>query len=292
VADKPIMGFLDFILGQRQPDPDRGNQPAPGTDNTLNTARTPQSDNSTDIKNFPVKNSELLTNLRFVDRSFNTLEEINAKLESAKKAFPLDAEKFETIKNQSHNLIINLNSYVEELLPNLRTGYSISAYETAQESLVKEPEVFKAARDKQLSIDNIEVSPDASIRLQSFIEHVHTVITIHGFGRQGYYSSLLLGGQHRTFAQHVGSHLRTHLPAYKVITDIDEIPKELRGLHPRNPVNLPPGAGVQIELPPRVRGTTPLFWDWEGPSLPPHTESLISGLVSAVNAWTMTTLRS
>jgi hypothetical protein len=156
------MGFLDFILGKRQLDPDRGNQPAPGTDNTLNTARTPQSDNSTDIKNFPVKNSELLTNLRFVDRSFNTLEEINAKLESAKKAFPLDAEKFETIKNQSHNLIINLNSYVEELLPNLRTGYSISAYETAQESLVKEPEVFKAARDKQLSIDNIEVSPDAA----------------------------------------------------------------------------------------------------------------------------------
>jgi phage replication-related protein YjqB (UPF0714/DUF867 family) len=121
---------------------------------------------------------------------------------------------------------------------------------------------------------------------------VHTVITIHGFGRQGYYSSLLLGGQHRTFAQHVGSHLRTHLPAYKVITDIDEIPKELRGLHPRNPVNLPPGAGVQIELPPRVRGTTPLFWDWEGPELPPHTESLINGLVSAVNAWTTTTLRS
>jgi phage replication-related protein YjqB (UPF0714/DUF867 family) len=141
-------------------------------------------------------------------------------------------------------------------------------------------------------IPSIEVSPDASIRLQSFIEHVHTVITIHGFGRQGYYSSLLLGGQHRKFAQHVGSHLRTYLPAYKIITDIDEIPKELRGLHPKNPVNLPPGTGVQIELPPRVRGTTPMFWDWEGPSLPPHTESLINGLVSAVNAWTTTTLRS
>ena len=93
-------------------------------------------------------------------------------------------------------------------------------------------------------IPSIEVSPESSTRLTSFIQHVHTVITIHGFGRQGYYSSLLLGGQHRIFAQHVGSHLRTHLPAYKVITDIDEIPKELRGLHPRNPVNLPPGAGV------------------------------------------------
>ena len=42
----------------------------------------------------------------------------------------------------------------------------------------------------------------------------------------------------------------------------------------------------------RVRGTTPLFWDWEGPSLPPHTESLINGLVSAVNSWQATSLRS
>ena len=140
-------------------------------------------------------------------------------------------------------------------------------------------------------IPSIEVSPESSTHLKNFINHVHTVITIHGFGRQGYYSSLLLGGQHRTFAQHVGSHLRTHLPAYKVITEIDEIPKELRGLHPRNPVNLPAGTGVQIELPPRVRGTTPLFWDWEGPSLPPHTESLINGLVSAVNSWQTILLR-
>lgn len=140
-------------------------------------------------------------------------------------------------------------------------------------------------------IPSIEVSPESSTHLQNFIDHVHTVITIHGFGRQGYYSSLLLGGQHRAFAQHVGSHLRVHLPAYRIITEIDEIPKELRGLHPRNPVNLPPGTGVQIELPPRVRGTTPLFWDWEGPALPPHTESLINGLVEAVDSWPTALLR-
>ena len=38
-------------------------------------------------------------------------------------------------------------------------------------------------------IPSIEVSPDASTQLRRFIDHVHTVITIHGFGRQGYYSS-------------------------------------------------------------------------------------------------------
>ena len=33
---------------------------------------------------------------------------------------------------------------------------------------------------------------------------------------------------------------------------------ELRGLHPSNPVNVPPGGGVQLELPPRVRGLGPV----------------------------------
>jgi hypothetical protein len=42
---------------------------------------------------------------------------------------------------------------------------------------------------------------------------------------------------------------------------------------------------VQIELPPRVRGTTPLFWDWEGPGLTPHTQALVDGLVDAVDSW-------
>lgn len=140
-------------------------------------------------------------------------------------------------------------------------------------------------RGMERHIPSIEVSPDASDDLRAFLDHVHVVVTIHGYGRQGYYSTLLLGGQHRDFARHIGGHLRRRLPAYRVIDEIDEIPKELRGLHPRNPVNLPPACGVQIELPPRVRGTTPLFWDWEGPALPPHTQSLIDGLAEAADSW-------
>lgn len=141
-------------------------------------------------------------------------------------------------------------------------------------------------RGMERHIPSIEVSPDASVNLESFMNHVHTVITVHGFGRQGLFTSLLLGGRHRSLAEHVGRHLNEHLPAYRIITDLEKIPKELRGLHPRNPVNLPPGTGVQIELPPRVRGTTPLFWDWEGPDLPPHTQALITGLATAARSWT------
>jgi phage replication-related protein YjqB (UPF0714/DUF867 family) len=129
------------------------------------------------------------------------------------------------------------------------------------------------------------VDPAHSPTLTAFLEHVEIVVTVHGFGRRGMFGSLLLGGQNRAFATHVGTTLRRHLPAYDIVTDIESIPKKLRGMHDRNPVNVPPRAGVQIELPPRVRGSSPLWWDWEGPELTPHTESLISGLSEAARAW-------
>ena len=134
-------------------------------------------------------------------------------------------------------------------------------------------------------IPSIRFDPAVSPRLRSLVDHVHTVITIHGFGRRGYFTTLLVGGQNRALADHVGTRLRHHLPAYEIATDLERIPKELQGLHPKNPVNLPPKQGVQIELPPRVRGTTPLFWDWEGPGLTPHTQALVDGLVDAVDTW-------
>lgn len=134
-------------------------------------------------------------------------------------------------------------------------------------------------------LPSIQVHPGESDQLAAFVEHVDIVITIHGYGRRGLFSSLLLGGQNREFADHVGHSLRRTLPAYDVVTDLGGIPKQLRGLHDRNPVNLPRHGGVQIELPPRVRGSSPLWWDWEGPGLTPHTESLIDGLVDAAGSW-------
>jgi phage replication-related protein YjqB (UPF0714/DUF867 family) len=127
-------------------------------------------------------------------------------------------------------------------------------------------------------IPSVKVSPSDSSALSRFLEHVDVVVTVHGFGRQGLFTSLLLGGRNRHLAAHLGRHLRAALPAYEVLTDVDAIPPELRGMHPANPVNLPPRAGVQIELPPRVRGSSPLWWDWEGPGLVPHTEALIDAL--------------
>lgn len=130
------------------------------------------------------------------------------------------------------------------------------------------------------------VRPAESDRLAEFVEHVDIVISIHGYGRRGLFSSLLLGGSNRGFADHVGQSLREVLPAYDIRTDIETIPEPLRGLHPANPVNIPRDGGVQIELPPRVRGASPLWWDWEGPGLTPHTDALIDGLAAAAAAWT------
>lgn len=134
-------------------------------------------------------------------------------------------------------------------------------------------------------LPSIQVRPDESAQLAAFVDHVEVVLTIHGFGRRGMFASLLLGGANRDFAEHVGSALRSSLPAYEVVTDLDQIPASLRGLHPANPVNLPRSGGVQIELPPRVRGSSPLWWDWEGPGLTPHTEALIDALATAATSW-------
>jgi len=135
--------------------------------------------------------------------------------------------------------------------------------------------------DLQWHIPSTKVRPEESPALAAFVEHVDIVITVHGYGRQGFFTSLLLGGQNRALASHVGDHLRGALPAYNIVTELDDIPNELRGLHAENPVNLPRQSGVQLELPPRVRGSSPLWWDWEGPGLVPHTESLIEALVAA-----------
>lgn len=132
---------------------------------------------------------------------------------------------------------------------------------------------------------SIAVRPDESVALAAFLDHVDVVVTIHGFGRRGMFTSLLLGGGNRELAAHLGSSLRGRLPAYEIVTELHDIPEPLRGQHAANPVNLPRDRGVQIELPPRVRGLSPMWWDWEGPGLTPHTEALIDGLADALTTW-------
>ena len=59
------------------------------------------------------------------------------------------------------------------------------------------------------------------------------------------------------------------------------MPTELRGLHPDNPVNRVSESGIQVELPPRVRGLGPHWADTEARrngDRQPHTVALIDAL--------------
>jgi len=137
--------------------------------------------------------------------------------------------------------------------------------------------------DLRWHIPSTAVQPSESPALAAFLDHVDVVIALHGYGAEGYWTTLLLGGRNRALAAHVGSALRATLEphGYDVIDELEAIPARLRGVHRENPVNLPRGGGVQLELPPRVRGTSPL-------SKPEYTEALVQGLVAAAATWPLT----
>jgi phage replication-related protein YjqB (UPF0714/DUF867 family) len=127
--------------------------------------------------------------------------------------------------------------------------------------------------------------------LTAFLEHVDVAVAVHGYGRDGMWTSLLLGGGNRALAAHLAEHLRPALPDYQIVDDLDAIPPELRGVHSDNPVNQPRSGGVQLELPPRVRGKSPIWRDHPAGVPVPHTVPLIDALAAAATSFTATTAR-
>ncbi len=128
--------------------------------------------------------------------------------------------------------------------------------------------------------------PEESERLAEFLDHVEVAISVHGYGRLGRSAQVLAGGRNRALAAHVADHI--DVPGYHVITDLEAIPRELRGLHPDNPVNRVRGGGAQLELSPRLRGISPRSAPAEQDGLSPPTSALIHGLVAAARSWDLT----
>jgi phage replication-related protein YjqB (UPF0714/DUF867 family) len=102
-------------------------------------------------------------------------------------------------------------------------------------------------------IPSYHYDPAESVALAQFLDHVHEVVSIHGYGRKDQWRTLLVGGANRELAGRAARALRDALPEYRVVDDLDEIPAALRGIHPDNPVNRTRLGGIQLELPPRVR---------------------------------------
>ncbi len=134
-------------------------------------------------------------------------------------------------------------------------------------------------------VPSIEVTPDESDSLGAFLDHVDVAVALHGYGREGMWTTLLLGGSHRELATHLAGHLRTAIPGYEVVDDLTAIPPELRGVHRANPVNRCRLGGVQLELPPRVRSWTPFWSDLPAGAEIPHLAPLVEGLVAAAASW-------
>ena len=112
-------------------------------------------------------------------------------------------------------------------------------------------------------------------------------ISVHGYGRDDLFHHVLLGGRNRTLADHVAGYLAPRLPDYTVVTDLDAMPRGLRGQHSHNPVNRPRRAGVQIELPPTIRwNREEHHWsDVAGTGRAPQVDDLIDGLAEAIGSW-------
>ena len=132
-------------------------------------------------------------------------------------------------------------------------------------------------------LPSVRFRAEESPRLAEFLGHVDIAVSLHGYGRMGLSTQLLAGGGNRELAYHLARHVS--VPGYQVVTDLDAIPAELRGLHPNNPVNQVRDGGTQLELSPRVRGLSPRSPLPGEDGLSSATSMLVRGLVSTAKSW-------
>jgi phage replication-related protein YjqB (UPF0714/DUF867 family) len=140
--------------------------------------------------------------------------------------------------------------------------------------------------------------PDHSERLRAFLRHVHVAISVHGFGRDGFALSvdharglviepygparrgrqtgplrgIIVGGRNAALLEDARRLFRDRFAGYRVADESIRL-----GFHPRNPVNLPPAQGVQIELPPGLRG----IGDF-GEQLEPSQDGIVTEVIAAL----------
>jgi len=141
--------------------------------------------------------------------------------------------------------------------------------------------------------------PGDSAALRRFLAHVRVVISVHGFGRDSFslvfdparglvvepygpalrgrqtgpLSSVILGGLNQPLLDHARALFAGRLDGYRVGGDRVRL-----GFHPANPVNLPPDRGVQVELPPGLRGIGP----FGERTTPEEDDPLVEGVVATL----------
>jgi Phage-related replication protein len=182
----------------------------------------------------------------------------------------------------------------------LHGGLERGTFEIAQEASRRSGASLYAVvqpADLRWHLPSSSYDPSHSDALTAFLDHVEVVVSVHGYGglrtSDDRWTTVLVGGSDRDLAARLACSLRVALPEYSFLDDVELMPPTLRGLHPENPVNRARGGGVQLELPPRVRGFGH-YWDERdrdsgGPSdgrLRPHTEALVATLADQTR-WLM-----
>lgn len=101
-------------------------------------------------------------------------------------------------------------------------------------------------RDNMGHLTSTRYDRTESALLDTFLDRVRVVLSVHGMNRRSMNDKIALGGSNRPFAAQIGEAMRR--AGLEAIDDLDLIPLYLRGAHRDNPVNIPPCGGVQIEI--------------------------------------------
>jgi phage replication-related protein YjqB (UPF0714/DUF867 family) len=141
-------------------------------------------------------------------------------------------------------------------------------------------------------------NPDHSARLRAFLQHVDIAISVHGFGRDAFalwidperglviepygpairgnqtgpLRGVIVGGRNAELLDAARRLLHDRFTGYHVADERVRL-----GFHPDNPVNLPPRRGIQVELPPGLRG----IGDY-GEHFVPRQDGVVTEVVAAL----------
>jgi phage replication-related protein YjqB (UPF0714/DUF867 family) len=153
-------------------------------------------------------------------------------------------------------------------------------------------------RGLRIHLTSRQHSPDQSERLRAFLRHVEIAISVHGFGRDGFHlrvdpvggvvvepygpalrgsqtgplRGIIVGGRNAHLLEVARRLLHDRFEGYRVADGRARL-----GFHPDNPVNLPSARGVQIELPPGLRG----IGDF-GEQLTPSEDGVVTEVIAAL----------
>jgi phage replication-related protein YjqB (UPF0714/DUF867 family) len=175
---------------------------------------------------------------------------------------------------------------VEEVVQ-LRSAFGFMAFHGGSLERMTDVIAIEAAERAGASVYAVVQPPDlrwhipshrvsGSPALDAYMQHVSVAVALHGYGRHGFWDRILLGGSNRALAAHIADCLGRSVPYMQSVCDLAAIPSDLAGLHADNPVNRPRLGGVQVELPPRVRGLTPHEYP---------IEPVVEALADAAKTW-------